>query len=164
MKMIVAEGVTKRGLPRTAAHWVNGAAEPNYQPGKAVAAKAAAPIPQPIADLPPGMDALRDKNGTPFISSTDGARNYLVGAGGSRVPSFNLALFQRVLATAPRSYETEGRKVSISPSKRPQTAGNERPTLAPSAIRLATSLASATVPISARARPCSITARNSQVA
>jgi hypothetical protein len=47
------------------------------------------------------MDALRDKNGTPFISSTDGARNYLVGAGGSKVPSFNQALFQRVLATAP---------------------------------------------------------------
>src|SRR5690348_3781753 len=94
--MIVAKGVTKRGLPRT-----NGAAKPNHQPGKAVAAKAAAPIPQPIADLPPGMDALRDKNGTPFISSTDGARNYLVGAGGSKVPSFNQALFQRVLATAP---------------------------------------------------------------
>ena len=99
--MVVAKGVTKRGLPRTAARWVNGAAEPNPQPGEAVAAKAGAPIPQPIADLPPGMDALRDKNGTLFISSTDGARNYLVGAGGSRVPSFNLALFQRVLATAP---------------------------------------------------------------
>src|SRR5881394_1217504 len=99
--MIVTKGVTKRGLPRTAARWVNGAAEPNHQPGKAVAAKAAAPIPQPIADLPPGMDALRDKNGTPFISSTDGARNYLVGAGGSKVPSYNQALFQRVLATAP---------------------------------------------------------------
>jgi hypothetical protein len=84
--MIVTKGVTKRGLPRTAARWVNGAAEPNHQPGKAVAAKAAAPIAQPIADLPPG--ALRDKNGTLFISSTDGARNYLVGAGGSKVPSF----------------------------------------------------------------------------
>jgi len=84
--MIEAKGMTKRGLPRTAARWVNGAAEPNHQPGKAVAAKAAAPIPQPIADLPPG--ALRDKNGTLFISSTDGARNYLVGAGGSKVPSF----------------------------------------------------------------------------
>ena len=81
--MIVAEDVTKRGSPRTAARGVNGAAKTDHQLEEAVEAKVPAPIPQPLADLPPGLEAFHDEDGKLFISSSDDARNNLVRAGGS---------------------------------------------------------------------------------
>ena len=68
---------------------------------KAIApSEATEPVPQPVADLPPGTKAVVGKDGKWTIVATDGPENRLAKAGGSKVPSFNGAMFQKVIGTA----------------------------------------------------------------